>query len=85
MGCGVTAGFRAAFDPVIPPLANLIPSSVCDSHALRLSIPASLSQLVDFLQPGGRIHKFCDGVCDASVDAERPGGVPEAALCDPLP
>ena len=70
---------------MIPPLANLIPSSVCDSHALRLSIPASLSQLVDFLQPGGRIHNFCDGVCDASVDAERPGGVPEAALCDPLP
>jgi hypothetical protein len=77
--------FDPAFDPVIPPLANLIPSSVCDPHALRLSIPASLTQLVDFLQPGGRIHNFCDGVCDASVDAERPGGVPEAALCDPLP
>jgi hypothetical protein len=77
--------FDPAYDAVIPPLANLIPSSVCDPHSFRLQIPASVLQLVEFLQPGGRIHNFCDGVCDASLDAERPGGVPEAALCDPLP
>jgi hypothetical protein len=77
--------FDPAFDAVIPPLANLIPSSACDPHARRLAIPAGIPQLVAFLQPGGRIHNFCDGVCDASVDAERPGGVTEAALCDPLP
>ena len=77
--------FDPAYDAVIPPLANQIPSSVCDPHARRLTIPASNQQLVEFLQPGGRIRNFCDGVCDASVDAERPGGVAEAALCDPLP
>ena len=76
--------FDPAFDAVIPPLANQIPSSVCDPHARRLTIPASNQQLVEFLQPGGRIRNFCDGVCDASNDAERPGGVSEAALCNPL-
>jgi hypothetical protein len=77
--------FDPAFDAVIPPLANQIPSDVCDPHARRLTIPASNQQLLAFLQPGGRIRNFCDGVCDAGTNAERPGGVSEAALCDPLP
>ena len=77
--------FDPAYDAVIPALANQIPSNACDPHALRLTIPASSQQLVEFLQPGGRVRNFCDGVCDASIDAERPGGVSEAALCDPLP
>ena len=77
--------FDPAYDAVIPPLANRIPSDVCDPHARRLTIPASNQQLVEFFQPGGRIRNFCDGVCDASLDAERPGGVAEAALCNPLP
>jgi hypothetical protein len=77
--------FDPAFDAVIPPLANQIPSSVCDPHARRLTIPASGQQLVEFLAPNGTIRNFCDGVCDAGTDAERPGGVSEAALCDPLP
>ena len=42
--------FDPAYDAVIPPLANRIPSSVCDPHGLpRLSIPASIDQLAAFL------------------------------------
>lgn len=77
--------FDPAYDAVIPPLANSIPSDLCDPHARRLTIPASNQQLVAFLQPGGRIRNFCDGICDAAIDAERPGGVSAAALCNPLP
>jgi hypothetical protein len=80
--------FDPSHDAVIPPLANQIGSPVCDPHgALRLSIPASLEQLGAFLRPGGGILNTCrdDGVCNASSDAERPGGVSEAHLCDPLP
>jgi hypothetical protein len=68
--------------PLIPPLDNRIPSSKCDPHAQRLTIPASLDQLATFLQPGGQVENFCDGLCDASIPYERPGGA--ATSCDPL-
>lgn len=69
--------------PLIPPLANRIPSSKCDPHgAPRISIPASLDQLATFLQPGGQIVNFCDGVCDGTIPYERPGGAETS--CDPL-
>ena len=68
--------------PLIPPLANRIPSGTCDPHAARLTIPASLDQLAAFLRPGGRVENFCDGLCDASIPYERPGGA--ATSCNPL-
>ena len=70
--------------PLIPPLANLIPSPVCDPHGRRGTIPASIDQLLAFLQPGGQIQNFCtdDGVCNASEDYEKPNG--ESTTCDPL-
>jgi len=72
--------FDPAQAPFLPPLANLIPSSKCDPHGTpRLSIPASMQQLNAFLQPGGRVFNFCDGICDAGTLSERP-----AAGCDPL-
>jgi hypothetical protein len=79
--------FDPRYDAVIPPLANRIGSPVCDPHGEpRLSIPASLEQLAGFLRPAGSIRNTCgdDGVCNASSDEERPGGVSEAELCDPL-
>jgi len=67
---------------LIPPLANLIPSGRCDPHAPRLSIPASLDQLANFLQPGGQVENFCEGLCDATINDERPGG--SDTSCNPL-
>ncbi|MCH7708383.1 MAG: hypothetical protein IH884_07820 [Myxococcales bacterium] len=80
--------FDPAYDPFIPPLSNQIVSpDLCDPHGRRFTIPASLAQLFEFLQPGGRIKNFCtdDGVCNASENFERPDGVAAASLCDPLP
>lgn len=72
--------FDPAYDPYLPALANLIPSSKCDPHgAARLSIPASGEQLTAFLQPDGLIYNFCDGTCDAATPEERP-----SSDCDPL-
>jgi len=69
--------------PLIPPLQNRIPSSRCDPHGTaRISIPASLDQLGNFLRPGGQVENFCDGVCDAGIPYERPGGAETS--CDPL-
>jgi hypothetical protein len=76
--------FDPAYDEVVPPLANLFPSGVCDPHGRQFIIPASLDQLAAFLRPDGAIFNFCDGVCDASSNYERPDGVDEADLCDPL-
>jgi hypothetical protein len=62
-----------AQDPVIPPLSNEIPSGVCDPHGFRPAIPASMEQLIDFLQPGGQITNTCEGVgklCDAGSPVE---------------
>jgi hypothetical protein len=66
----------------IPPLANLqaVPNG-CDPHGLRGFIPASIQQLLTFLQPGGRIENFCNGACDAGEPFELPGGAD--APCDP--
>jgi len=54
----------------------------CDPHGLRFTIPASLGQLLRFLQPGGVIENFCHGVCDASGPLELPGGLDTP--CDPF-
>ncbi len=80
---------------IIPPLANkpAVPSR-CDPHARRASIPASFMQLAQFLQPGGQIENFCDGLCDADTSAldtgpigtcklELPGG--DGSDCPPAP
>ncbi len=65
----------------IPWLANWIPTQVCDPHSARVSIPASMDQLVTFLQPGGQVENFCDGVCNGVGDLEKPTG--SAQTCDP--
>jgi hypothetical protein len=62
--------------PFIPPLANQIPSPVCDPHPVRATVPASVDQLLNFLQPGGLIENFCDGVCDGTIPYEQPPGGP---------
>jgi pimeloyl-ACP methyl ester carboxylesterase len=72
--------FDPAHAPLIPPLANLIPSSVCDPHNRRPRIPAGVHQLVSFLRPGGQVENFCDGLCDATEPDEIP-----ANLCVPPP
>jgi hypothetical protein len=72
-----------AHAPFIPPLANLAPNpSCCDPHGLRGYIPASVEQLRAFLQPGGQIANFCDGLCDAAEPLELPYG--QATPCNPL-
>jgi hypothetical protein len=73
--------FDPAHDPYIPPLANLIPSPVCDPHGTpRISIPASMDQVTAFLQPGGQILNYCTGICDGVEINDQPEGGP----CDPL-
>jgi hypothetical protein len=68
--------YDASQTPFIPPLANEIPSSVCDPHAARVTIPASIDQLLNFLQPGGQIENFCENVCDGAIPNEQPDGGP---------
>jgi hypothetical protein len=69
--------------PFIPPLANWAPEpNRCDPHGLRGYIPASIEQLRAFLQPGGQITNFCDGLCDAAEPRELPYG--QTTPCDPL-
>lgn len=71
-----------AQEPFIPALANEIPSSVCDPHGFRPTIPVSIEMLVDFLRPGGQIENRCDGLCDAEDPGEKPFTItPE---CDPF-
>ncbi|HME73541.1 MAG TPA: hypothetical protein VKM54_27305, partial [Myxococcota bacterium] len=87
-----TGGFdlsNPADAPFIPPLANLTAqSNHCDPHPRRFFTPASIQQFVTFLQPGGKIENFCNGLCDAdaTLDAngeflELPFGQPR---CNPL-
>jgi hypothetical protein len=73
--------FFAPHEPFIPELANTIAHPRCDPHGERLTIPVSVMQAIDFLQPDGRIINFCNGVCDAAEPDEQPGGGP---VCDPL-
>jgi len=74
--------FDPVYDPYVPPLANQIPSPVCDPHGVRFAIPASIEQLLEFLRPGGTVRNFCtdDGVCNASESFEQPAD----GVCDPL-
>ena len=44
--------FDPAHQPFIPPLANLIPSGVCDPHGARPRIPAGIRMLTNFLRAG---------------------------------
>lgn len=60
--------------PFIPPLANQIPSEVCDPHGDRPAIPAGVQMMLDFFQPGGVIENTCDGICDADTPFEQPFG-----------
>ena len=71
--------FDPAYDDVVPALANLIPSRVCDPHGAPLSTPAAIDQIAEFLRPGGRVWSFCDGACDAQAEHEKPSGE-----CNPL-
>jgi hypothetical protein len=64
---------------IIPRLANLLPSSKCDPHAARLTIPASQDQLAAFLRPGGQVENFCTGLCNGLGPDESP-----PVACDPL-
>ena len=66
----------------IPPLANQIPSGVCDPHGARPRIPAGIRMLTNFLKPGGQVENFCNGLCDAGEPDEIGGGA--AQPCDPL-
>lgn len=67
--------FDPRHDPFIPPLANVIPSDVCDPHSARPSIPAGVEQSLNFLQPSGRVVNFCNGPCDAGDATEIAGSV----------
>ncbi len=64
--------------PFIPLLSNVIPSGVCDPHGGPRSTPAAIRQVVHFLQPGGQVENFCNGLCDAAEALEIPGG----GICD---
>ncbi len=66
--------FDPAFEPFIPPLANrIVAEARCDPHGgPRLTIPAAQEQIRAFLQPGGTVQNFCDGICDAQEPEELP-------------
>ncbi len=69
--------------PFIPPLANLQPQpNHCDPHELQAFIPAALQQMLTFLQPGGQVVNYCNGLCDAGDPTEIPYG--NATPCNPL-
>jgi pimeloyl-ACP methyl ester carboxylesterase len=72
-----------AHAPFIPPLANLqAQPNRCDPHGLQATIPAAIDQIEAFLQPGGQIQNFCNGICDAAEPHELPSGLDKP--CDPL-
>ena len=66
--------FDPAHQPLIPPLANIIPPNTCDPHNGPRQIPAAVHQLIAFLQPGGTISNTCVGTCDATDPSEIPTG-----------
>ncbi len=88
------AGYADPFDPIyapfVPPNYNKqVENDKCDPHGEAPLIPASVRQLVQFLQPGGTIENFCNGLCDAD-DTHLPNGLlletPEGKpACNPLP
>ena len=73
--------WNPAHQQYTPPLANQIPSNVCDPHGQRPTIRASVQQMLDFLQPGGVITNKCTGACDAAIPFEQPA----SGLCVPPP
>lgn len=75
--------FNPAHQTFIPPLSNLIPSSVCDPHGDRPRIPDGIRMLVNFLQPDGQIENFCNGLCDAGEPQEIANGAEQP--CNPTP
>ncbi|HVP30288.1 MAG TPA: hypothetical protein VMW35_14125 [Myxococcota bacterium] len=79
--------------PNIPPLGNLqVPAGLndrCDPHGEQVFIPAAVRQLLVFMQPGGQVENFCNGLCDADqtllpggLRLETPRGQPP---CNPAP
>jgi hypothetical protein len=59
----------------IPRLTNeIVEDSKCDPHGARPAIPAGGEQLIRFLQPGGVIENFCNGLCDAGEPFEIASG-----------
>jgi len=74
--------FNPAEQSLIPPLANQIPSGVCDPHTDRPQIPDGIKMLLNFLRPDGQIENFCNGLCDAGEPAEIAGGADTP--CNPL-
>jgi hypothetical protein len=72
-----TGGFdlgNPADAPFIPPLANLAAQeNRCDPHPRRFFIPASIQQFLAFMQPGGKIENFCNGLCDADATLDASG------------
>jgi hypothetical protein len=75
--------FDPAHQPFIPPLANLIPSPVCDPHGDRPRIPDGIRMLTNFLRPDGQIENFCNDICDAGEPDEIANGA--ATPCNPTP
>ena len=73
--------WNPAHQQYIPPLANLIPSNVCDPHTARPTIRAGVQQMLNFLQPGGLAANTCSGICDAGTVFEQPA----AGVCIPPP
>jgi hypothetical protein len=72
-----------AHAPFIPPLSNeQAQLNECDPHARQLAIPASIEQMLGFLQPRGVVENSCNGLCDAGDPSEIPFGAP--VPCDPL-
>jgi hypothetical protein len=74
--------FNPADQPFIPPLANLVPSGVCDPHTDRPRIPDGIRMLLNFIRPDGQVDNFCNGLCDAGEPDEIAGGA--STPCDPL-
>jgi len=79
--------------PNIPPNANLqIPAGLngrCDPHGESIFTPAAVRQLLAFMQPGGQVQNYCNGICDADqtllpggLRLETPRGRPP---CNPVP
>lgn len=46
----------------------------CDPHGRQAFTPAAVDQLFEFLQPGGQVVNFCNGLCDAAEPYELPFG-----------
>jgi hypothetical protein len=76
--------FNPAHQPFIPPLSNIIPSGVCDPHNMPRNTPAAIRQLINFLQPGGQVSNFCNGLCDAGEPLEIQNGGTCDASSPPL-